>query len=31
MIGLFLGALLVAGAFAHMPGRIMHEVMMGAR
>lgn len=29
MIGLFLGALLVAGAFTLAPGRIMHDVVFG--
>ena len=29
MIGLFLGALLVAGAFTFLPGRIMHAVAFG--
>jgi uncharacterized membrane protein len=29
MIGIFLGALLVAGAFTFVPGRIMHAVAFG--
>ena len=29
MIGLYLGALLVTGAFTLMPGRIMHRVLFG--
>lgn len=29
MIGLFAGPLVVAGAFALGPGRIMHEVLFG--
>jgi uncharacterized membrane protein len=29
MIGLFLGALMVAGIFTFAPGRIMHEVLFG--
>jgi uncharacterized membrane protein len=29
MIGLFLGALLVAGAFTFVPGRIMYRVVVG--
>ncbi|MEZ5856707.1 MAG: DUF2306 domain-containing protein [Hyphomicrobiaceae bacterium] len=29
MIGLFVGALLVAGAFTFLPGRIMHAVAFG--
>ena len=29
MIGIFLGALVVAGAFTFVPGRIMHAVTMG--
>ena len=29
MLGLFLGALVVAGAFTLMPGRIMHAVVFG--
>jgi len=31
MISLFLGALVVAGAFTLVPGRIMHEVVFGPR
>ena len=31
MISLFAGALVVAGAFTFMPGRLMHEVAFGAR
>jgi uncharacterized membrane protein len=30
MIGLFLGALIVAGLFTFVPGRIMHAVLFGA-
>jgi uncharacterized membrane protein len=29
MIGLFCGALLIAGLFTLMPGRIMHKVLFG--
>ena len=29
MIGLFGGALLIAGAFTFMPGRIMHAIVLG--
>ncbi len=29
MMGLFLGALLIAGAFTFLPGRIMHAVVFG--
>ena len=29
MVGLFMGALLVAGAFTFLPGRIMHAVAFG--
>jgi uncharacterized membrane protein len=29
MVGLFVGALLVAGAFTLLPGRIMHAVVLG--
>jgi uncharacterized membrane protein len=29
MIWLFLGALIIAGVFAHFPGRIMHHVVFG--
>jgi uncharacterized membrane protein len=29
MIGIFIGALLVAGAFTFVPGRIMHAVALG--
>ena len=29
MVGLFMGALLIAGAFTFMPGRIMHAVAFG--
>src|SRR5712691_5462873 len=29
MLGLFLGALLIAGAFTFLPGRIMHAVAFG--
>ncbi len=29
MLGLFLGALVIAGAFTLVPGRIMHKVMFG--
>jgi uncharacterized membrane protein len=29
MIGIFCGALLIAGAFTFLPGRIMHKVMLG--
>ena len=28
-IGIFVGGLVIAGAFAFMPGRIMHEVVFG--
>lgn len=28
-LGIFIGGLVIAGAFAFMPGRIMHEVMFG--
>ena len=28
-IGIFIGGLIIAGAFAFMPGRIMHDVMFG--
>ncbi len=31
MISLFLGALVVAGAFTLVPGRIMHDVVIGPR
>lgn len=31
MFGIFAGALIVAGAFAFMPGRIMHQVVVGGR
>jgi uncharacterized membrane protein len=30
MLGLFLGALVVAGVFTFLPGRIMHEVVFGS-
>jgi uncharacterized membrane protein len=30
MTSLFLGALVIAGAFTLLPGRIMHQVMLGA-
>ena len=30
MIGLFLGALVVAGLLTLVPGRVMHEVVFGA-
>jgi len=30
MLGLFFGALVIAGLFTLMPGRIMHEVMLGS-
>ena len=30
MIGMYCGAILVAGAFAFMPGRLMHNVLMTA-
>jgi uncharacterized membrane protein len=30
MIGLFVGALVIAGAFTLVPGRIMHDVVFGA-
>jgi uncharacterized membrane protein len=30
MLGLFFGALVIAGLFTFMPGRIMHEVMFGS-
>jgi uncharacterized membrane protein len=30
MIGLFVGALLIAGLFTLVPGRIMHAVVFGA-
>jgi uncharacterized membrane protein len=29
MIGIFIGALVVAGAFTFVPGRIMYRVLMG--
>jgi uncharacterized membrane protein len=29
MLGLFLGALLIAGLFTFVPGRIMHQVLFG--
>jgi uncharacterized membrane protein len=29
MLGLFLGALVIAGLFTFLPGRIMHTVMFG--
>jgi uncharacterized membrane protein len=29
MIGIFIGALVVAGAFTFVPGRIMHTVVLG--
>jgi uncharacterized membrane protein len=29
MLGLFLGALVIAGVFTFLPGRIMHEVLFG--
>jgi uncharacterized membrane protein len=29
MMGLFFGALVIAGAFTLMPGRIMHTVVFG--
>ncbi|MCP1731003.1 putative membrane protein [Bradyrhizobium elkanii] len=29
MIGIFFGALLIAGLFTLMPGRIMHAVVFG--
>jgi uncharacterized membrane protein len=29
MIGLFTGALVIAGVFTLLPGRIMHEVVFG--
>ena len=31
MIGLFLGALVIAGLFTLMPGRIMHQVVFASR
>ena len=31
MIGIFLGALVIAGLFTLVPGRVMHEVIFGAR
>jgi uncharacterized membrane protein len=30
MISLYAGALVVAGAFTFLPGRLMHEVAFGA-
>ena len=30
MLGLFVGALVVAGVFTFLPGRIMHEVVFGS-
>jgi uncharacterized membrane protein len=30
MLGLFFGALVIAGLFTLMPGRITHEVMLGS-
>jgi uncharacterized membrane protein len=30
MLGLFLGALVIAGAFTFWPGRIMHAVVFGS-
>jgi uncharacterized membrane protein len=30
MIGLFIGAMVIAGAFTLMPGRIMHRVVFGS-
>jgi uncharacterized membrane protein len=29
MLGLFLGALIIAGLFTFLPGRIMHAVLVG--
>jgi uncharacterized membrane protein len=29
MVGLFAGALVIAGIFTFMPGRIMHAVLFG--
>jgi len=29
MVGLFVGALVIAGAFTFLPGRIMHAVVFG--
>ncbi len=29
MLGLFLGALVIAGIFTLLPGRIMHKVVFG--
>jgi uncharacterized membrane protein len=29
MIGLFFGALVIAGAFTLMPGRMLNEIMFG--
>ena len=29
MLGLFLGALIIAGLFTFLPGRIMHAVLIG--
>lgn len=31
MMGIFLGALVIAGLFTLVPGRLMHEVIFGAR
>jgi uncharacterized membrane protein len=30
MLGLFLGALVIAGIFTFLPGRIMHAVVFGS-
>ena len=30
MVGLFVGALVIAGALTLLPGRVMHEVLFGA-
>jgi uncharacterized membrane protein len=29
MLGLFFGALVIAGAFTFVPGRIMHKIVFG--
>jgi len=29
MIGLYVGALLIAGAFTFLPGRLMHQIFFG--
>jgi uncharacterized membrane protein len=31
MLGLFFGGIVLAGAFAFMPGRIMHEIVFAAK